>query len=301
MNIKPTVHQVSPATFNAVNHATDDVTMGGLLSKPNISASEVKDIEKAMAQDGTIDQGEEQLLTALRTGSQVTISSGGQTTTLNPSEINFPTPASVPNRRAGERVAVYDNGTYRSAQVMRVPNAVPAQTTGRQTDIANSNSSGDFATARTRMLDVNNWGESTVRGANFSLMGADGKPKTGTPAVGDYVRINLPMIGHADDDWVQIQSITDNPNEVSITVRPSKDPTSTSNATDHFFTDAATNTFTIAPAEGGGVVAKVNGRNEVNAGYGVVAGNGQLFDAVPGMGGQKDQWHHWTNYIVQND
>ncbi|PKL74861.1 MAG: hypothetical protein CVV27_18340 [Candidatus Melainabacteria bacterium HGW-Melainabacteria-1] len=281
---------VNTNVYEAVKAATYD----GWTTSPQVSNSEQNDIEVAIAADGVVDQGEAQLLQALKNKTDFTVSASGEAPyNVDDSLLSFDN--TVTAHRAGTRVAEHSDG-----YVYSVPSHVPTQTTGRQTNVYDS-ARTSYSDARAKLLDINNWDEcsSTGRSASFQLVGPDGNTRSGTPRVGDYIRIDLP--GPSGYDWVQIEDIRDTPNMASITVRPSNDPTSDSDETSHFFTSAATNTFTVERDGNGLTMFHVNGRNEVgNSGvlntvkdYGGIVG-----DNLWVMPGQQEQWEWLGEYVL---
>jgi len=248
---------VNPNVYNSVKAVTED----GYFSSPKVSESELKDVEAAIAADGKIDAGEEQLMTALKSKTSFTVNTQGQAPyDVNSSLLNFP--SSATSTPQDGRTAVHSD-----ERLHRVPDSVPAQRTGRQTDVFASKVGGDFNTAKSRLLDVNNWGNTadSMTGAAFQLTDGNGNNVSGRdPRVGDFIKIDLP--GPSGDDWVQIENISNKPDELSITVRPSRNPASDSNETQHFFSNEATNTFTVnqgRTSSGQPIVEfHTNGRNE---------------------------------------
>lgn len=282
---------VNKNVYNAVKTVTED----GYFSSPKVSTSELKDIEKAIAKDGKTDDGEKKLLESLKNGVNFTVTAQGKAPyDVNSSLLSFPSSeVSTPLKGA---TAVHSDG-----RLHKVPDTVPAQKTGRQTDVFDSKVKGDFATAKTRLLDVNNWGKTadSSLGADFKLTDDKGnKISNRDPKVGDYIQIDIP--GAPFDDWVQVESISDKPNELSLTVRPSKDPTSKSDDIQHFFTSSATNTFTVSQgktADNKSIVEfHVNGRNEsTNLTYGLDVDNGvnRIKNGMGQlMGAQTGQWEN---------
>lgn len=81
--------------------------------------------------------------------------------------------------------------------------------------------------------------------------------------VGCFVRIKL--YGSGKSDWVRVLSITDEPNEMVMTVKPSYDPTEEpvdKSLTSHFFGPEATNNFCVQ-LNGKVVTMYVIGLNEI--------------------------------------
>lgn len=282
---------VNKNVYNAVKTVTED----GYFSSPKVSTSELKDIEKAIAKDGKTDDGEKKLLESLKNGVKFTVTAQGQAPyDVSSSLLNFPSSeVSTPLKGA---TAVHSDD-----RLHKVPDTVPAQKSGRQTDIFDSKVNGDFATAKKRLLDVNNWGKTadSSMGADFQLTDEKGNNVSNRdPKVGDYLKIDIP--GAPFEDWVRVENISDKPNELSITVRPSKDPTSDSNDVQHFFSSAATNTFTVnqgTTADNKPIVEfHVNGRNEsTNLTYGLDVDNGvnRIKNTMGQLtGAQTGQWEN---------
>lgn len=114
------------------------------------------------------------------------------------------------------------------------------------------------------LLDVNHWNQmSGMENANFKLFDANGNPSNhNPPQVGDFVRIDLP--GPNPHDWVRIEDLHTDPNDTSVRVRPSYDPTQhppNTSVTAHFFTNQATNEFSVR-RDGSSVTAGVHGEHE---------------------------------------
>ncbi|PKL76866.1 MAG: hypothetical protein CVV27_08110 [Candidatus Melainabacteria bacterium HGW-Melainabacteria-1] len=293
--------RVNQQVYEAVRHAQDDFTLGGARSK-NISNSEMNDIEDAIAADGNVSQEEGQLLEALRSGTQFTVTNGRNSLTINPSEVNFPDRASVAPLSAGRSTVERDNGDDR----VNLPSYIPAQTRGAGTDVINSDtyssrSAADsaFQTARSRMLDVNNWASSAASEAPISTAGgynpaipnftlhsdADGNGQAG---VGDVIKISA----GGQDMYVRVEQVVDRPGEFAIQVRPCDASGSTSGATEHMYTNAATNTFRLTQ-DGNTVTNGFHGRNEVvNDDTGSFLQNraNEAADAGMAAGGRSFSW-----------
>ena len=92
--------RVSQNLYQAVKDATNDTTMGGLLGKPDISASEMEKIEQAIGADGKVDAEEQKLLDALKNKTSFTLTNGKDATPFSPSGITFPAKAVVENAEA---------------------------------------------------------------------------------------------------------------------------------------------------------------------------------------------------------
>ncbi|MBA4850463.1 hypothetical protein [Emticicia sp. BO119] len=126
-----------------------------------------------------------------------------------------------------------------------------------------------FNVVRDRLLAINHWhkvsaDEKTV----FELVDGRGEQVERLPAIGDFIRIDIPgPINHTGNgfDWVKIEDIFEDEEIheefISIRVRPSSNPEKHSPEVAHFFDDTATSTF-IVKRESNKISAEVHGRNE---------------------------------------
>ncbi len=256
--------------YEAVQHAQDDYTLGGLRSK-NITNSEVNDIENAIIADGQVDAGEAQLLEALKSKTSFTISDGKQSTHIAQPVLRFVTASAVAPLHEGRSMVERDGG-----YLSNIPDYIPRQSKGEGTDVMNEDSYANntdardaFDTARSRMLDVNNWSQyaateapiSTLGGynpavPNFSLHRDAGTPNQAD--VGDVIKISA----GGQDMYVRIDKIIDTPSEFAMQVRPSDANGNTNGATEHMYSAEATNTFRLTQ-HGNTVLNGFHGRNEV--------------------------------------
>jgi hypothetical protein len=253
---------VNRNVYQSVKNATAD----NWNTSPKISKDELKTIETAIAADGKVDSGERQLLDALKNKTSFSVKSAGTAPYNVESSLLSFDKSNVSNSATGN---VTGNVAYSDGDgIQPVPSHLPEQTVGRQTNHYETRTGGDYTKQREALLDVNNWSKSGMTSADFQLMDKDGKEVNNRkPKEGDFLRIDL-AFAPTGYDYVQIDKIIDNDDMTSITVRPSKDPTSTSPDTHHFFTDDATNTFTLrrsTSTDGQPLsVMQVNGRNEVS-------------------------------------
>lgn len=284
---------VNRNVFQSVKTATVD----NWNTSPKISNDELKTIETEIAADGEIDSGERQLLEALKNKTSFSVKSAGTAPyNVESSLLNFDT-SNVSNSASGNVTGnvAYSNGDG----IQPAPSNLPEQTIGRQTNYYETRTGGDYSKQREALLDVNNWSESGMASADFQLMDKDGKEVNNrAPKEGDFLRIDLPF-APTGYDYVQIDEIIDNDDMTSITVRPSKDPTSDSENTHHFFTDDATNTFTLRRSTSTNgeplSVMQVNGRNEVTN-SGVVNGAIALGSEYTPM--QSMQWEGLLDHVL---
>jgi hypothetical protein len=153
---------------------------------------------------------------------------------------------------------------------------VPAQHTGQKVDEEEaircaSEEEADrlFKLGVNRLLDVNNWDKICgPMSAKFSLVDGTGSVVQRRPEQGDYFRIDVPGPGPKAGegyDWVQVERVEERSEAdsklVAIRVRPAASPLNDDQDIAHFFSDAATSTFTIQRM-GNTVIAAVRGRNE---------------------------------------
>ncbi len=69
-----------------------------------------------------------------------------------------------------------------------------------------------FASAREKVFDVNRWSDVSSLTAGFVLHDAAGHPKpSGRPAVGDFIRLELP--GPTPENWVTVTQVVDEERE----------------------------------------------------------------------------------------
>ena len=179
-----------------------------------------------------------------------------------------------------------------------------------------------FQAQANALVDVNNWSKlGGWENAGFDLYNASGQDVDRSQArVGDYVAIDLP--GPSGTDWVRVESVQRDGDNISLTVRPSQDPTNPRTnpdgtpIIDHFFTSAATNTFSLQ-RNGNQITAAVHGRNE-SANTGAESGgtlaslrNRAVSEGAWGPqidipftnqqlnGPQQHQWNRFTDNLVE--
>jgi len=155
---------------------------------------------------------------------------------------------------------------------------IPTQKKGRQLNTSesisfhNSQEAKDFYhIVRNRLLNINEWYRvASLPLASFQLLDHTGQPKAKNPAIGDFIRINVPGPGLQSTngyDIVHIDNIEEtnekNLQIVTITLRPSLDPTAEQDhEIKHFFTELATSTLQVKRNEKT-IEANYFGRNEV--------------------------------------
>jgi hypothetical protein len=125
-----------------------------------------------------------------------------------------------------------------------------------------------FYRAAWKLASVNSWGKLMgIPGQEFQLY--NGKQRLNRSAeVGDLIQIKLPLDPTGRSYWVKIESIVrhylKNEKLLTIVVRPTVNPFKNrkgSDITDHFFTNHATNTFSVT-LKGNRISARVAGKDE---------------------------------------
>ncbi|MCF0057080.1 hypothetical protein [Dyadobacter sp. CY356] len=192
---------------------------------------------------------------------------------------------------------------------------IPAQEDGSKINVESSvdvNSEEQakalFQTAKSRLLDVNNWHDITGKMlAEFQLTDSSGNQTT-TLQEGTYFKIDIPGPGsNAGDgfDWVKVEKIdaytTPDIDSIGIRVRPASNPLSTNTDIAHFYSQDSTSTFTIT-REATKVTAGVYDRNtKTNKDSEQLPD--QLRNAVVGIGGiitfSRIQWKSLTDAIIK--
>ena len=165
-----------------------------------------------------------------------------------------------------------------------------------------------FQVASKRLLAVNHWHKVTTEEKTlFGLIDGRGEQVERMPAIGDYIRIDIPgPMNHSGDgyDWVKIEDIFEDEEIheefISIRVRPSSNPENQKVETAHFFDDSATSTF-IVKRENNRITAEVHGRNEKPN-----LEDGSLMDKIRNtfvafggiLGASKIQWKSFTDGLL---
>jgi hypothetical protein len=152
---------------------------------------------------------------------------------------------------------------------------IPPNETGAAVNADNSVELKDVNEAQTfykivkqRLLDVNHWQKLAGKVlASFQLTDGNGEPLKRLAQQGDIFKIDIPGPGSkAGDgfDWVQIEELKEqNEGEIesiSIRVRPTKNPSNSTDDVSHFFSEESTSTFK-AMREGNKITASIHDRN----------------------------------------
>jgi hypothetical protein len=121
-----------------------------------------------------------------------------------------------------------------------------------------------------KLLNVNAWDKYIgIPGQKFSLKDADGLPLKRRAREGDLIEIKLPLDVTGRTYWVRIQKVlrteaASGASSFSIVVKPTANPKfpTAVKATDHFFSNAASNTFRVMK-EKHSLTSSVNGDHEI--------------------------------------
>jgi hypothetical protein len=103
-----------------------------------------------------------------------------------------------------------------------------------------------FETTRSKLFDIEEWNKNSSP-TKYAVFDSSGRQTDTDPiSVGMFIRISL--YGSGKYDWVRVVSITDEPDEIIVTVKPTFDPTQEPQESDsisHFFRPEATNNFCL--------------------------------------------------------
>ncbi|GAB3892687.1 hypothetical protein GCM10028803_05770 [Larkinella knui] len=158
-----------------------------------------------------------------------------------------------------------------------------------------------FDRAKEKLFAVDRWSDLSSLTADFHLYDQAGNRKTtGSPVVGDYIKVDLP--GPAPENWVKVIHIIDEETRAGFTARPCADPNDKAAETEHFFSDTSTSTFHVE-REGLTITACQIGKNERVNNEDAESGNrGAVNTVIAGAGWlfyQKIQWKTLTAYLVE--
>ncbi|MDQ0475808.1 hypothetical protein [Chryseobacterium sp. MDT2-18] len=168
-----------------------------------------------------------------------------------------------------------------------------------------------FKKVKKRFLDINSWelfaGQEK---AEFSLRDENGNLILGHPQVGNYISIKVPLLPNRNDgglDWVKIEvyeeEVFEDYEAVYLRVRPSSDPTSSSNKITHFLDSSATSNF-IIKRSGKEISAEIYARNEVPNSKDKSISE-KIRNKIVSVGGMligsKIQWEGLTKGLIENE
>ncbi|PVH25349.1 hypothetical protein [Sphingobacterium corticibacter] len=168
-----------------------------------------------------------------------------------------------------------------------------------------------FLVAKERLLGINDWNEVAVLPSSvFQLADSKGAHLEREAQEGDLVKIDIlgPGLPSSDGyDWVRIEQILEEiiakSQKVSITLRPTTDPTQPNEGIAHFFKNIATSTIVLEQQDKE-VSAQYAGRNELindeNEGIADTIRNALIGLGVK-LGGSYPQWKALVAGLVQKD
>ena len=168
-----------------------------------------------------------------------------------------------------------------------------------------------YKTVKQRVLDVNNWQKLAGKLlASFQLTNDKGEPLNRLAQQGDLFKIDIPGPGTISGkgfDWVQIEELKEqhegDAESISIRVRPTSDPLSSSNDVSHFFDKESTSTFKTI-REGNKITASIHDRNAkpnvetdniIDKARNAAVGTGAI------SGFAKLQWHMLVDGLLKRD
>lgn len=168
-----------------------------------------------------------------------------------------------------------------------------------------------FRRAVDGLADVNSWGRRTIPGGAFILRDWSGQKVSRAAQIGDFIEIKLPADPSMRSYWVEIEQVQmhGDPEQgrafFQVVVRPSARPTADDDRKiiDHFYTDDATNTFTVSLLNGQ-LTVRVQGsteipnmnfaRNPIEAAQNAVIANSswgvRMVESQAGFGPQRITW-----------
>ncbi|MFD2744282.1 MULTISPECIES: hypothetical protein [Sphingobacterium] len=168
-----------------------------------------------------------------------------------------------------------------------------------------------YSIARRRLLQINDWNKVAVLpSAVFELSDHNGKIRQQSAEEGNLVKIDIPGPGLPSSDgydWVRIEQIVEESSEeqqqITLTLRPTTDPTKQDQEIAHFLKNIATSTI-VLQQKGTEVTAQYAGRNELindeNNGIADTIRNTLIGLGVM-LGGSYPQWKALVAGIVKQD
>jgi hypothetical protein len=155
--------------------------------------------------------------------------------------------------------------------------------------------------AKLKLFDINRWSDLPGFDSIFLLHDTEGRKSEATkPAAGWYINIILP--GPFPPNWVIIDHVQEEALFAEIKVSPCPSPLKEDKeATDHFFTQEASNTFRVE-LQGTTLVAMELGRDETINNRGKEAGDRTIVNTIVAEGGwmgvNRIQWDKIVDYFV---
>jgi len=162
-----------------------------------------------------------------------------------------------------------------------------------------------FEHSKRKLFDVNGWSDMKGINSKFMLYDDLGKPASGDPRPGYFIKIELP--GAKIENWVQINEVSNQADSAEFIVHPSEKPQEKADPNaevKHFFAKEASSTFRVI-RRGNIIEAFEIGRNEYINNQGDQSGNRKILNSLIAEGGwagfQKIQWEKLTKYLVHSD
>ena len=156
--------------------------------------------------------------------------------------------------------------------------------------------------SKRRLFDINGWSDMEGINSTFTLFDSNGRPASGKPETGFYIRIELP--GPKIENWVQITEMRNEADMAEFVVHPSEKPeekTDPHAEVKHFFAKEASSTFRVLRKDNV-IQAFEIGRNEYINNQGDESGDRPVLNTLIAEGGwagfQKIQWDKLTKYLV---
>jgi hypothetical protein len=155
--------------------------------------------------------------------------------------------------------------------------------------------------AKSKLYDINCWSYLPGFDSTFILYDREGnQTESKKPEKGYFVKIILP--GPFPENWVVIDHILEEALFAEIKVSPCPSPfKDDKEATDHFFTQEASNTFRVE-LKGNTLLALEMGRDETINNRGEEAGNRAIVNTIIAEGGwmgiNRVQWDKITDYFA---
>lgn len=159
--------------------------------------------------------------------------------------------------------------------------------------------------SKRKLFDINGWSDMKGINSKFTLYDQSGKPVSGEPKQGYFIKIELP--GTKIENWVHIYKVSDEDDSAEFIVHPSEKPEEKRDPNaevKHFFAKEASSIFRVVRT-GNVIEAFEIGRNEYINNQGDQSGNRQILNTLIAEGGwagfQKIQWEKLTKYLVHSD
>ena len=163
-----------------------------------------------------------------------------------------------------------------------------------------------FRKVKNKLRNIDQWVEHSGV-SYFAIFEEDGRqPGDHSVKKGRFIRILLPGTGKYD--WVIVEDVHENEDEMVVTVRPTYDPTADpvdKSVISHFFADSATNNFcTMLRGDTVGTyVIGIGERQNTSDTSGVLetVRNAAVANIGPYLGIQSAEWTKFCNSLLSDD